>query len=63
MASSALPSPSPATATPLIGMGFDSLPPLSICPTIFGFLKSVDLGDIPQYSVGNWFCMNPMWLD
>ena len=44
-----------ATApAPTRGMGFDSLPPLSTSPTVFGFLKSLnlriigkDLGDVP----------------
>jgi len=47
--------PSSAATAPAIGMGFDSLPPLSICPTIFGFLKRLDLrtiekdlGDVPS---------------
>ena len=49
-----LPSLSPPAMAPKIGMGFDSLPSLSISPTIFGFLKILDLrtmgkdlGDVP----------------
>jgi len=48
-----LPSPSSAATAPARGMGFDSLP-LSISPTIFGFLKTLalqivgkDLGNVP----------------
>ena len=39
----ALPSPSPATATPLIGMFFDSLPPMSIYHIIFWVLEECGL--------------------
>ena len=54
MSPSALLSPSTVATAPAKGMGFDSLPPLLISPTIFEFVKSLDLrtvgkdlGDVP----------------
>jgi len=38
--------PSPPRKEHEIGMGFDSLPPISISPVIFGFLKSLSLKSV-----------------
>ena len=38
--------PSPPTKGIEIGMGFDSSPPISISPAIFGFLKSLNLKSV-----------------
>ena len=43
-ASSSLLSPPPKELE--IGMGFDSLPPISISPAIFRFLKSLNLQSV-----------------
>ena len=66
----ALPSPSMAATAPVKGLGFDSLSLLSISPTIFGVVKRLGLrtvgkklGNVPWYLVGNWSCMNQVWLD
>jgi len=58
-----------AMTAPVKGIGFDYLSPLSISPTIFGFVKRLglrivgkELGNVPWYLVGNWSCMNQVWL-
>jgi len=53
-ASPSLPLSAAVGPVPITGIGFNSLPPLPIISTIFGFLKSLDLrtvgielGDVP----------------
>ena len=53
--SSALPPPAAMIPVPMVGKGFNFLPPLSIISMSFKFLKSVDLktigkglGDVPS---------------